>query len=396
MNTATIKRLLIILSSKAEIERTRLYQLVDLAERCYCLKDAQGQHELGLLLQKFPPPFDLVGSYYESIYLNHLGLSDEARKRLERVYEHGPEKYRAKALISLGAVEEKRGNLDESMRFRLHATALDIPGIRLEAQLGIAVLLGIQGEHQHAVKHLEQFLPLARMINRDTPLYYDYLNSFAVELNDSGRTEEARNVINLVLATPYIPHYPNWLDTGKEINRKSYRSSMVSMPKVRFEKPKPKPKHQSKPLASSVVPFARLREAPQPQKPEPLTSEEIRDLSLSEKRELILAAIRTSKMSEFEYDKLLVLVGLLKVGSADKILDLEDEQLLDDIAVIWAVHIGSEALAGVLSALRDCEDSLRRNDIIDRMIKKAFQQTHLSGLTEEAWRLRVERRLPKK
>ena len=59
------------------------------------------------------------------------------------------------------------------------------------------------------------------MIGRDTPLPYDYLNSFAVELNDVGRTEEARNVINLVLSTPFVRHYSNWTDTGKDVYRKS-------------------------------------------------------------------------------------------------------------------------------------------------------------------------------
>ncbi|HKP86935.1 MAG TPA: hypothetical protein VJZ26_12610 [Blastocatellia bacterium] len=79
MNTAAIKRLLTILSSKAEIERTRLYQLINLAERSYCLKDAHGQRELGLLLQEFPAPFDLIGNYYEAIYLNQANLFDEAK-----------------------------------------------------------------------------------------------------------------------------------------------------------------------------------------------------------------------------------------------------------------------------------------------------------------------------
>jgi tetratricopeptide (TPR) repeat protein len=176
--------------------------------------------------------------------LSQTSLFYEAKKRLERVYEHGPAKYRAKALLALGALEERSGNLDESMRLRLQATSFDIPSIRLQAQHGMAVLLGIQGEHQHALKHLESFLPLVRMINRDTPLYYDYLNSFAVELNDTGRIEEARNVISLVLPTRYVKHYSNWLDTGKEIYRKSYRSSMVSIPKIIFESAELEPEQE--------------------------------------------------------------------------------------------------------------------------------------------------------
>jgi hypothetical protein len=396
MNTATIKHLFMLLSSKVEINRTRLYQLVDLAERCYCLKDAQGQRELGLLLQEYPTPFDLIGNYYESIYLNHIGLSDEARKKLERVSEHGPEKYRAKALISLGAVEEKRGNFDESMKFRLKATSFDIPSITLEAQHGMAVLLGIQGENKHALKHLESFLPLAKLINKDTPAYYDYLNSFAVELNDVGRTEEASNVINLALSTPYVPHYLNWIDTGKEIYRKSYRSSMVSMPKVRFEKPQVEPKHESKPQAASVVSFPPLKEAPEPQKPERLSPQEVNNLSTDEKRELVLAALRTGKYTQFDYDRFMVMVGLVEVGPTDKILDLENEETINDIAGVWANQIDPEELAAVFSALRDCKDDRRRTDIIDHIIRITFEETLLCNTTEEAWRFRVERRLPEK
>lgn len=395
MNTAAINRLLTILASKVEIDRTRLYQLIELAERCYGLKDIKGQRELGLLLQGYPPPFDLVGSYYEGVSLCQTNLFDEAKKRLEQVYEHGPAMYRAKALLSLSAVEERSGNLDEAMRLRLQSSRLDIPPVVVESQLGIAAILGMQGEHKHALKHLESFLPLARLLGKDTPLYNDYLNSLAVELNDTGRTEEARNVINLVLSTPYVKHYFNWLDTGKEIYRKSYRSSMVSMPKIRFEKAIEPPEPIQETNSEAVIAFPPLKEAPEPKIPDKLSREEMREMSLIEKRDLILAAIRATPMNEFEYDRLIVALGLLKDGPADKILDLEEEQIIDDIGVLWANHVGSEELAGVLSALRDCEDSSRRNGIIDRLIKIAFQQSYRTRLSEEAWRLEVERRLPK-
>jgi tetratricopeptide (TPR) repeat protein len=396
MNTAAIKRLLTILSSKVGIERARLYQLIDLAERCYCLKDAQGQRELGLLLQTFPAPFDLIGSYYEGVSLSQTSLFDEAKKRLEQVYEHGPAKYRAKALLSLSAVEERSGNLDESMKFRRQATSFDIPSIRLEAQLGIAVLLGIQGEHQHALKHLERFLPLARMINRDAPLYYDYLNSFAVELNDSGRTEEARNVINLVLSSPYVPNYLNWIDTGKEIYRKSYRSSMVSAPNVRFEKPDQELEQETKTQAASVLSFPQLKEAPQPEKPERVRAQELDDMTSVEKREMILAALRSGAILDSEYDKMMFMLGLVKNGPAEQIIDLEDETVLTELIIDWAHLIEPEELAAVMSALRDCTDDWRRANIMDSIIRKAFEYSRTCNITEAEWRLKVERRLPKK
>jgi hypothetical protein len=90
------------------------------------------------------------------------------------------------------------------------------------------------------------------------------------------------------------------------------------------------------------------------------------------------------------------MVGLLTLGPADKVLDLEDEEILDDIAVIWSAAIGNEEFAGFLSALRDCDDSLRQKNILDRLITKIFHESPLCTLTEDEWRLKVERRVPEK
>jgi hypothetical protein len=208
-----------------------------------------------------------------------------------------------------------------------------------------------------------------------------------------------------VLASPFIHAYPEWQDTAndlKEPNRSFVISPLTKRKHIEIEKnvsqraSQPDSEEAKPEQHARVLSFPPLKEAPEPKMPESMTPQEIRDLSLIEKRDLILAAIRASEMSEFEYDKLMVSVGLLKGGPSEKILDLEDEETLDDIVVVWADHIGAETLAGVLSALRDCDDNFRRNEIIDRMIRKAFESSHLCGLTEEAWRLRAERRLPER
>ena len=193
-----------------------------------------------------------------------------------------------------------------------------------------------------------------------------------------------------------MPHYLNWIDTGKDVYKKSHRSSMMSMPKVRFEKSAVEPKPESKPKPASIVTFPPLKEAPPPQKPERLSPQEINDLSTDEKRELVLAALRTGSYNHFDYDRFMVMVGLVNAGPADKILDLEDEETINDIAVVWAHQIDPEELAAVFSALRDCDDRLRQRDIIDRIIRIAFEETLLCNTTEDAWRFRVERRLPEK
>lgn len=393
MSKATIRRFLMLLSSARDLEREQLYQLLEKAERCYCLKDSKGQYEFGKALSVFASPFDLIGDYYQSVHLHKAGHKQAAIEKVERVRQETKGMYADKALLTLSSMRAFDNDVDEALKLRFAASKSQFLPIHIEAAIGIASILGSQGEHQKAIEHLERVLPLINKLG-NVPLPFDVLNSYATELAEVGKIELASKVITPVIVSPYAPFYPNWLDTENNI-RKSFRSSMVSMPKVRFERIEPEPEHESKSQTLSVIPF-KLKEAPEPKKPDKLSAREINELNTRQKRELVLSAIRTGSYTHFDYDRFLVMVGLLEVGPADKILDLEDDQILDDIGVIWANHVGPDNFAAVLSALRDCDDKSRQSGIIDRLIKIAFQQTHLSGLTEEAWRLRVERKLPDK
>jgi hypothetical protein len=264
----------------------------------------------------------------------------------------------------------------------------------MQAIRGTSTIRAIEGSHTHAVKDLESILPLIKYAPPRT--YFDVLNSYAVELGEVGRKQEARNISRIVLASPLALVYPEWRDTAEDL--KPANRAFISVPQIeyRYVKASQPATETEKKKPASVVAFPPLKEAPPPQKPDRLTPREINELTASQKRELILTAIRTSPALESDYDKMLVMVGLLKTGPTDKVLDLEDDALLDDLMVDWSNQIEPEELAAVLSALRDCDDSLRQRDIFDRMIRIAFEQTQLCGITEEQWRLRVERRLPKK
>ena len=395
MSKATIKRFLMLLSSARDLEREQLYQLLDKAEHCYCLKDSKGQYEFGKALSLFASPFDLIGDYYQSVHLHKAGQKQAAIEKVERVRQETKGMYADKALLTLSSMKEFDNDIDEALKLRFAASKSQFLPIHIEAAIGIASILSSQGEHQKAIEQLERVLPLINKLG-NVPLPFDVLNSYATELAEVGKIELASKVITPVIISPYAAFYPNWPETGNEIYRKSRRSSMVSMPKVRFEKAESEATHESKPQASTVLPFRSLKEAPEPIMPDKLSPQEMSGLSSSQKRELVLAAIRTGSFSPFDYDRFMAMVGLLEVGPADKIIDLEDEQLIDDIGVIWANHVGPEEFAAVLSALRDCKDESRRNGIIDTLIKKAFQQSHRTRMSEEAWRLEVERRLPEK
>jgi tetratricopeptide (TPR) repeat protein len=234
MNTNII-RSLFMLSSKLKVERGQLYQLIRAAESCYCLKDAEGQRELGRILKAFPNPFGAIGDYYEAFYLTRIGQYEESQKNLERTLIYAPEDYKAKALIALSGLEERKMNFDESMRFRLEALKFNKIPLIVESEFGIAILLGRQGEHKHSIKIFESFLPALRLF-KGTPLYFDFLNSYAVELAEVGRLYEASNVIQIVVNSPYFSRFLNWRETSDEIERKRYRLRSV----VSFKQQKPK------------------------------------------------------------------------------------------------------------------------------------------------------------
>ena len=238
MNTDAIKRFLTGLSSAVEIERGQLYQLIQSAEASYYLRDIQSQHEIALLLQSFGYPFSQVGKYYESIYLFRSGQYDKARELLECVADSAPARYRSKALLSLAAVAERIGHFEESLRLRLQLSSIDDPVRLLEVQFSMAARRGVEGEHRAALRDLERFLPLAHIIGKSGhPEYVAFLNSYAVELCENNRTEEAEQVANVIAASPLISRYPEWQETLAEIESRRKRRSFIAV--ASGHKPKP-------------------------------------------------------------------------------------------------------------------------------------------------------------
>ena len=90
-----------------------------------------------------------------------------------------------------------------------------------ESQQMIAVIRSIHGDHKQALDDLEQLLPLVRVISKHYPsVYYQFLNSFAVELGEIGRINEAQSVCQITLASPFAQAYPQWLETRDELEAK--------------------------------------------------------------------------------------------------------------------------------------------------------------------------------
>jgi hypothetical protein len=356
----------------------------------HAFRQVEQVKELASILINIPiREFQLIAQYY-LVWCKCRDL-EYRTDALERIIEQS-QTYKTKALFSRGAIEWFRGKPEAALRFYGEALKT-IPSISeyIDLLRSIAVLKATEGFHKSALKDLENLLPIIR---HGKPLaYYETLNSYAVELAEAGRLQEAENVSSLTIASPFAPFYPEWQSTFSEIrSKRKSRSTATISPSQELSEPEPESESQP----ARVVTFPPLKEAPPPQKPERLSPRELSELTASEKGELILAAIKSGMLRDSDYDRLMHMIGLLHSGPADKVLDLEDDKILDDIAIVWSNNIEPEELTAVLSVLRDCDDDLRRNNIIDRMIRIAFEQSLLCNITESEWRRRVERRLPER
>ena len=378
-------------------------RLIHLVDQAHTFRQFDIVSELGKILSSFPiKQYQSIGHYYLAVACNSCGKGDldKAKSMFELVADNASDRYRAKALLSLAAVSSHAGDTESQFRFLLESAKVSCDlSTRVKSLLGVAVYKSVEGYHKQSLKDLENLYPLARL--SQPIVFFDYLNSLAVELSKAGRNYEARNIIRPVIASPFSSFYPEWQETAQELKEpnRSFLSVSHSLPDIERRhveletKPAPTSKKDRKP--ADVLPFKQLKEAPEPDKPERVNHIDLDDMTDSEKLDFIMTALRTGAIRPTHYNDIIYQAGMPKTGPASKVVDLEDETVMTDKLIEWAHMIDPEDLAGVISALRDCDDKLRQVNLMDAMIRKLFEYSAACGVSEDAWRKKVERRLPK-
>src|SRR2546422_1147733 len=97
----------------------------------------------------------------------------------------------------------------------------------------MSLLKSVEGFHRSAIADLERFLPLVRLAPLKARL--DCLNSYAVELSEVGRLQEAESVSSLVIASPLSRYYPEWQETFSDVKAKRKQRSTVAFSLPQFE-----------------------------------------------------------------------------------------------------------------------------------------------------------------
>jgi tetratricopeptide (TPR) repeat protein len=386
-------------------------RLVQKAETAHAFRQFDEVRESGHLLFNLPlKDYSTIGSYFLGVAFNSCGQGDleEAERMFELAADNAPGIYKPKAILALAALSSRRKDWNSALYFYNEAAqAGSFSVATLTAMRSIAVLKAAEGSHRAAVEDLENLLPAIK--HAPPHVYFDYLNSLAVELSAIGRVEEARNICEVVLASPFAPAYTEWQETAAELAEKSRPASRsfvaassimpeaAPAPPVPLVQPSggvsgPKPGLSGKTASVLIFP-TKSQDAPRSSKPQAITAAELEQMTVGQKRAMVLAMAYDEAICDEDYDRILQAAGLVKEKEGPNEIDLESESALEQIVVDWCGAIGSEEFARVMSAIRDCEDDLRRVNILDRMIQLAFRESLTGMQSEKEWRQKFEARL---
>lgn len=270
--------------SPSEVKSVELYQallqgirgyeelgrrLVSHAEQAHAIREFDALKEAAQMLLNLPiKNYQAIGTYFLAIATHRKasGDWDAATRLFELAVETAPDAYKVKSLLSLGGQSFRRRDFSTALRYfgetirhgRLSAASL-------QATRGISMLKSLEGDHAPAVKDLENILPTLK--NAPAHIHFDILNSYAVELGEVGRKDEARNIMRAVLASPFAFAYPEWRQTAEDL--KPARSSFVALGSLARSNvttlPEPKPTHEpaqqpaTEPKPARVLNFARWK-----------------------------------------------------------------------------------------------------------------------------------------
>ena len=204
-------------------------RLIRSAELAYGARDDEALKAItGALLSVPFAAAHRAGSYYRAVLLTRAGQLDSTAELLATI--NAP-----RALLTLGTVEEYRGNFDEAAR--LHVEAMRAGrGVDLFTVAGagmqLAAIKGIAGDSQAAASELRALFPLVCQAARLHPhLWFQYHNEIAVELAATGETEAARRAADIAVASPIAEAYPEWHETAAELREPERALVVVVEPK---------------------------------------------------------------------------------------------------------------------------------------------------------------------
>jgi len=213
-------------ASRSELEAIGR-QLVDIARQARASRRTDLLEIASQAILSLPLAFDIhaAGLCYAAYCQHRRGEVEESRTVLSRVADSPASGFRERAIFELGSTYFEQGDIAQAIYFYLEAgkaAKQTDPIIYVHSLWTLAACRGVIGDHRRASSELEQLFPLVRSLSGIYPsLYFNYLNSLAVEFCEVGRIAEANNAIGVALASPFADRYPEWTETKREVAQKA-------------------------------------------------------------------------------------------------------------------------------------------------------------------------------
>jgi tetratricopeptide (TPR) repeat protein len=213
-------------ASRGELEAIGR-QLVDIARQARMSRRTDLVEIASQAILSLPLASDIhtAGVSYAAYCQHQRGEVEESRIILIGVADSPASGFKERAIFELGTTYFERGDITQALYFYIEAAKAakqTDPLVYIQSIWMSAACNGVTGDHRRASSDLEQLFPLVRALSaRYPPLYFDYLNSLAVEFCEVGRVEEANKVIDIALASPFADRFPEWTETKSEIAQKT-------------------------------------------------------------------------------------------------------------------------------------------------------------------------------
>jgi tetratricopeptide (TPR) repeat protein len=214
-------------------------QLIELAEHAYGCRQLDRLAEISQTLSALPlpRPYISAASYFRGLELIRRGDLVPAKSLLESAASERRHAYSARAILSLGVVFHRLGDLESALKLYLDANHCSTDKGNVDLVTGVmvtrnlAVFKSMHGDHRGALEDLERMAACAEAIAKTHPyIYYDYQNSYAVEYGELGLFEEAEQAARIALSSRFAIAYPEWLQTFNELKARNPRASRSSIP----------------------------------------------------------------------------------------------------------------------------------------------------------------------
>ncbi|MGA9771416.1 MAG: hypothetical protein WBV94_20450 [Blastocatellia bacterium] len=217
-------------SVQSEILARRIIALADIA---YNLRQINELELLGRKLKSIKG-FEYIGAYYQGLAVENQGRGDlgQAQVLFEQAAAFAPGQFKARAILSLGAVEGYRGNTQKEAQYYARALSIDEADYytRIETGRAVALLHALDGDHRRSIERLEAIYPLARRFaHANARLYLDVLNSLTVEYTDSGNLYAARQAFAPVIRSPLADSIQEYRETARELQEAAHKTVVVTV-----------------------------------------------------------------------------------------------------------------------------------------------------------------------